>query len=124
MLVLKAGTNVATFADGIPIPFVSSIGSVGSVGVRVTVTASDGVTVKSKLTPTPEVPMPLGVVRLTLDIVGNVRSILNVELVAPALSATPATLRDVPAMMVIPIVPSPIVPGFNSIVLVAPVPVI
>ena len=96
----------------------------GMVGVPVTVTASDGVTVKSKLTPTPDVPVPLGVVRLTLDIVGAVRSIVNVELVAPALSATPAMLRDVPAMMVIPMVPSPVVPGFNSIVLVAPVPVI
>ncbi len=42
------------------------------VGVAVTVTASDGVTVKSKLTPIPDVPVPLGVVRLTLKIVGAV----------------------------------------------------
>ena len=97
---------------------------IGMVGVPVTVTGSDVNKLKSKLTPIPEVPVPAGEVRPMLDIVGAVRSIVNVELVAPALSATPATLRDVPAMMVIPMVPSPVVPGFNSIVLVAPVPVI
>ena len=51
---------------------------IGIVGVPVTVTASDGVTVKSKLTPTPDVPVPLGVVRLTLEIVGPVVSMVRV----------------------------------------------
>ena len=51
---------------------------IGIVGVAVTVTASDGVTVKSKFTPTPDVPAPLGVVRLTLEIVGAVVSIVRV----------------------------------------------
>ena len=51
---------------------------IGIVGVPVTVTASDGVTVKSKLTPMPDVPVPLGVVRLTLEMVGAVVSIVRV----------------------------------------------
>ena len=55
---------------------------IGIVGVPVTVTASEMATVKSKLTPTPDVPVPLGVVRLTLEIVGAVVSIVRV-LLAP-----------------------------------------
>ena len=50
---------------------------IGIVGVPVTVTASDGVTVKSKLTPIPDVPVPLGAVRLTLEIVGTALSIVR-----------------------------------------------
>ena len=61
---------------------------IGIVGVPVTVTASDGVTVKSKLTPTPDVPVPLGVVRLTLETVGAV-----VSIVPEKLQSAPATRR-------------------------------
>ena len=46
------------------------------VAAPVTVMASDGVTVKSKLTPIPDVPMPLGVVRITLKIVGTTVSLV------------------------------------------------
>ena len=72
---------------------------IGIVGVPVTVTASLVTTVKSRLTPGPDVPEPLGVVRLTLEIVGAVVSIVRV-VAAPVKVATRALL---PASTMVPL---------------------
>ena len=60
------------------------------VGVPVTVTASDGVTVKSRLTPAPDVQgTALGDVRLTLEIPGAAPSTVKVPLSAGAKADAP-----------------------------------